>query len=90
MLVLVIRTRIIRPLLVTPTWLMRPGKTGIAYWVTSFITSRPVCVYRCLQLRELQYSIYMYGLECGHGQRYLTSGSITARVGMYTHKIGLC
>ena len=31
------------------------------HWVTSFITSRPVCVYSCSQLRELRfYDLFMY------------------------------
>ena len=38
-------------------------ETGPAHWVTSFITSRPVCVYSCSQLRELWFNdlfMYMY------------------------------
>ena len=31
-------------------------ETGPAHWVTSFITSRPVCVYSCSQLRELWFN----------------------------------
>ena len=32
-----------------------------AHWVTSFITSRPVCVYSCSQLRELWFNdLFMY------------------------------
>ena len=32
-----------------------------AHWVTSFITSRPVCVYSCSQLRELWFNdLLMY------------------------------
>ena len=34
-----------------------------AHWVTSFITSRPVCVYSCSQLRELWFNdlfMHMY------------------------------
>ena len=42
---------VIRLLLVTPVQLMRPGigRNRSVHWVTSFITSRPVCVYSCSQ-----------------------------------------
>ena len=39
------------------------GKSLHVHWVTSFITSRPVCVYSCSQLRELWfYDLFMYVL----------------------------
>ena len=47
---------------------MRPAlvETGPAHWVTSFITSRPVCVYSCSQLRELWFNdLFMYMLSIG-------------------------
>ena len=35
-----------------------------AHWVTSFITSRPVCVYSCSQLRELWFNdLFMYNVQ---------------------------
>ena len=35
--------------------------TRTCTWVTSFITSRPVCVYSCSQLRELWFNdLFMY------------------------------
>ena len=32
------------------------------HWVTSFITSRPVCVYSCSQLRELWFNDFFMTL----------------------------
>ena len=32
------------------------------HWVTSFITSRPVCVYSCSQLRELWFNDFFITL----------------------------
>ena len=35
-------------------------KVLTAHWATSFITSRPVCVYSCSQLRELWFNDIMH------------------------------
>ena len=37
-------------------WDLALVETGPAHWVTSFITSRPVCVYSCSQLRKLWFN----------------------------------
>ena len=40
---------------------------GPAHWLTSFITSRPVCVYSCSQLRELWFNdLFMHIMYIEH------------------------
>ena len=51
--------------------------TCTAHWVTSFITSRPVCVYSCSQLRELWFNdLFMY-LFCSPSLPLLSSSSLS-------------
>ena len=59
---------------------MRPAlvETGPAHWVTSFITSRPVCVYSCSQLRELWFNdLFMYNTSNKTKARSLIQASNT-------------
>ena len=69
-------------------------ESGPAYWVTSFITSRSVCVYSCLQLRELWFNDVQFGHSCcyfRHGfsySQYYCEFNTLLSIGQYILYIG--